>query len=101
MPRIKRGHFLKSPVDMGFIRTHPMINSAERDVRINRGEVNGVRKTPGWERIRVQFDSGAVDTGSPKEIAKAFEMRETIMSRRGIASAKGSGIENYGEKSVV
>ncbi len=61
-----------------------MINSVERDVRITRGEVNEVRETPGWERIRVQIDSGAGDTVGPKEIAKTFAMKETIVSKRGI-----------------
>ncbi len=46
-----------------------MINSVERDVRINRGKVSKVRETPGWERIRVQIDSGTIATVAPKEIA--------------------------------
>ncbi len=39
----------------------------------------------------------------PKEVAKAFKLKETIMSRRGIgfAAAHGSGIEDYGEKKIV
>ncbi len=44
------------------------------------------RERPGWERIRVQADSGAIDVG-PKEIA--------------FAAANGRGIKNYGEKKVV
>ncbi len=62
-----------------------------------------MRETPGWERIRVQIDSGAIDSEGPKEIAKAFEMKETVMSRRGIGfvAANGSGIKNYGEKTIV
>ncbi len=55
----------------------------ERDATITRGEVNEVRETPGWEMISVQIDSGAIDTVGPKEIAKAFEMKETAMSKRG------------------
>ncbi len=56
------GHFLKSPVDEEMRRkVHPMINSIQRDRRIAKGEVNEVRETPGWERIRVQIDSGAID----------------------------------------
>ncbi len=39
---------------------------------------------PGWERVRVHVDSGATDTIGPKEIARAFEMKETQMSRKGI-----------------
>ena len=39
----------------------------------------------------------------PKEIAKAFEMKETAMSRRGIGyiAADGSWIKNYGQKNIV
>ncbi len=35
-----------------------MINSLERDMRINGGEVNEVGDTPGWERVRAQIDDG-------------------------------------------
>ena len=40
---------------------------------------------------------------APKEVAKAFELRETVMSKKGIGfvAANGSKIENYGEKRVV
>ncbi len=39
----------------------------------------------------------------PKEIAKAFEMKDAIVSGGGIgfAAASSSGINNYGEKSIV
>ncbi len=45
----------------------------------------------------------AIDTVGPKEIARAFEMKETAMSRRGIGSvaAIGGGIKNYGEKKII
>ena len=68
-----------------------------------KGEVNEVRATPGWERVRIQVDSGAIDTVGPKDIAGAFKMRETEMSRRGIGfvAANGSGIKSYGEKKIV
>ncbi len=80
-----------------------MINKMERDKRSNRGEVNEVRETPGWESLRVQIDSGARDTVGPKAIAKAFEMKGTAMSRRGVGfvAANGSGITNYGETNIV
>ncbi len=70
---------------------------------MNRGEVNEVRETPGRERIRFQIDSGAIDTVGRKEIGKAFEMKETVMSKSGIglAAANGSGIKNYGEKKII
>ncbi len=77
-----------------------MINTAERGMRINRGEVREARGTPGWERLRVQIDSGAIDTVGPKEIARALEMKETAVSRRhfGIVAASGGGIISYGEE---
>ena len=79
------------------------ISSVERVTHEAKGEVNEVRATPGWERVRVQIDSGAIDTVGPKEMARAFEMKETEMSRRGIGfvAANGSGIKNYGEKKIV
>ncbi len=68
-----------------------------------KGEVNEVRATPGWERVRVQIDSGAIDAVGPKEIAKAFEMKETEMSKRGkgYVAANGSSIEYYWESKIV
>ena len=79
------------------------IGSVERVIPKTKGEVNEVRATPGWERIRIQVDSGAIDTVGPKDIAGAFKMRETEMSRRGIGfvAANGSGIKSYGEKKIV
>ncbi len=49
-----------------------------------KGEANEVRATPGWEGVRVQIDSGAIDTAGLQEIAKVFEMKETARSKRGI-----------------
>ncbi len=39
----------------------------------------------------------------PKEIAKGFEMKETIVSKRGIGfvAANGSGINNYGKEDTI
>ncbi len=69
-PERRRGHFLKSPVDEKvYHRIRPMIGSVERDMRIKRGEVNEGRETLGWEQIRIQIDSGAVDAVGPKEVA--------------------------------
>ncbi len=72
----------------------------ERVVRGSSGDVNEV--TPGWERVRVQIDSGANDAVGPKEVARAFELKETVMSKRGVGSvaASGSSIENYGGKKM-
>ena len=64
-------------------------------------EVNQIEH--GWERIRVQVDSGAIDTVAPKGVAKAFSIKETTMSRRGIGfvAANGTKICNYGERAVA
>ena len=79
------------------------IGSVERVIQKTKREVNEVRATPGWERVRIQVDSGAIDTVGPKDIAGAFKMRETEMSRRGIGfvAANGSSIKSYGEKKIV
>ncbi len=42
------------------------ISSVERVIQKAKGEVNEVRATPGWERVRVLVDSGAIDTIGPK-----------------------------------
>ena len=67
------------------------------------GEIGAVNKYPGWERIRVQVDSGAIDTVAPKNVAAAFDIKETEASRRGMGfvAANGTKIKNYGEKQVV
>jgi hypothetical protein len=70
----------------------------KRDARISRGEVSEVRETPGWEGIRVQIGSGAMDAVGPKENAKAFWMKETAI---GHVAANGSGSEYYGEKKIA
>ena len=51
----------------------------------------------------MQVDSGAIDTVGSKGVAKAFALRETAMSKKGIGfvAANGSEIKNYGEKRVV
>ena len=51
----------------------------------------------------MQIDSGAIDIVGPKDVAKAFEMKETAMSKKGIGyiAANGSGIKNFGEKKIV
>jgi hypothetical protein len=65
--------------------------------------VSAVSEISGWEKVRVQIDSGAIDTVGPKGVAKAFAMKETMMSKKGIGfvAANGSAIKNYGEKRVV
>ncbi len=75
----------------------------KRVVQKAKGEVSEVRATPGWERVRVQTDSGAIDTVGPSEVAKAFEMKETEMSKRGMGyvAANWSSGKNYDEKKIV
>ncbi len=65
--------------------------------------MNEVSATPGWERARAQTDSGAIDAVGPAEITRAFEMKETVMSKRGVGciAASGSSVENCGEKKIV
>ncbi len=41
-----------------------------------------MRETPGLERMRAQVDAGTVDAVGPSEIANAFEMKESVASRR-------------------
>ena len=76
------------------------INSVDKKDEKN---ILAVSKYPGWERIRVQVDSGAIDTVAPKEVASAFRVRETEASRRGLGfvAANGTKIKNYGEKQMV
>ena len=76
------------------------LSSIDRAPKGPKKTINEVRS--GWERIRVQVDSGAVDTVAPKHIAQAFKLRETAMSKNkvGFAAANGSKIENYGERKV-
>jgi hypothetical protein len=64
-------------------------------------EVNEV--SHGWERVKVQVDSGAIDTVAPKSVAQAFSLMKTTMSESGVGfvAANGSKIENYGERRVV
>jgi hypothetical protein len=79
------------------------IGSVKRSTEGSKGKVNEIRATPGWQRVRVQIDSGAIDTVGPKEIAQAFKMKETVMSKKGVGhvAAKGSSIKNYGEKKIA
>ena len=75
--------------------------SIEREAKNGKLQVNQVHR--GWERIKVQVDSGAIDTVAPPDVAKAFSTMETRMSEAGVGvvAAKGSRIENFGEKHLV
>jgi hypothetical protein len=81
--------------------TPPGIMSIEREAKNNKLEINEVCK--GWERIKVQVDSGTIDTVAPPNIAEAFSVMKTRMSEAGVGfvAANGSKIENFGEKQVV
>ena len=65
-----------------------------------KNQINVVNKENKWERIRIQVDSGAIDTVGPKDVAKAFNMEQSEMSIEGVGfiAANGSSIKNYGEK---
>jgi hypothetical protein len=64
-------------------------------------EINEV--SHGWERIKVQVDSGAIDSVAPRDVASAFSLMKTKLSEAGIGfvAANGSKIDNYGEKQLV
>ena len=57
----------------------------------------------GWEKIRIQIDSGAVDTVGPKSAGKAFYIKPTKASKAGkhYIAANGSTIKNYGERIIT
>ena len=54
-------------------------------------------QAPARERLPVNIDSGAVDTVGPKEVGRAFKLRETRASKEGknYVAANGSKIQNY------
>ncbi len=62
-------------------RSAKEISSVERAAQKATGDVSEVRATPVWERVRVQIDSGAIDTVGPEEIARPCEMIETQKSK--------------------
>ena len=76
------------------------VNSVDR-LMVNGNEVSQLMH--GWERIRVQVDSGAIDTVAPRSVGKAFNLRETVMSKNnvGFVAANGSKISNFGERTVT
>ncbi len=66
------------------------VSSIARAPKGAKKDIHEVRSV--WERIRLQVDSGAVDTVAPKHIVQAFELRETAtsMNEVGFAAASGS-----------
>ena len=65
--------------------------------------MRSIPRKKGWERIRVQVDSGAIDHVMPKDVAKGFEIRPTTASTKGqgYSAANGTIIRNHGEKRLV
>ncbi len=45
----------------------------------------------GWEKVRVQVDTGAIDTVGPEEVAKAFATKEDVMSKKGLGYVAVNG----------
>ena len=78
---------------------HWGIYSVDRDSNAVKRE----KPQPGWEKIRVQVDPGAVDTVTPKDTAAGISMKPSEASQKGIGfvAASGTRIENYGEKRVI
>ncbi len=68
------------------------ISSMERVIPKAKGEVNEVRVTTGWERVRAEIDSGATDAAGPNETAKAVEVKETEMPKGGIGYIAAKGV---------
>ena len=76
------------------------INSVDKlDSGRGAGEINEVHMKNGWEKVRVQVGSGAIDTVAPREVAAGLPIRETRAAKTGLGyvAANGSEIETYGE----
>ena len=77
-----------------------VIGSVEKDDSKTICNLNQDRE--GFEKIRIQVDSGAVDTVGPKSVGRAFEIKKTAASKSGrhYVAANGSAIKNYGERLI-
>ena len=55
-----------------------------------------------WEKIRVQFGSGAFDWVIPKDMVSGIPVIETESSKAGVCyvAANGTDIKNYGDKTI-
>ncbi len=73
-----------------------------RDSTGPKGEVTEIRATSGGARIRLDIGSGKIVALGPQALATAFEMKEAVMSRKGVGyvAANGCNIKNYGEKEI-
>ena len=56
-----------------------------------------------WERIQITVDSGAMRNVFPKNVAEAFEIKESVMSKAGInfVAANDTVIKNYGSRQIM
>ena len=57
------------------------MNSVETEANKSINDVN--QDHEGFEKIRVQVDSGALDTAGPKSVVRAFNIKETHASTHG------------------
>ena len=72
-------------------------------------DINGVQESPpqsnnpGWERIPVKIDSGAIDTVIPAAMAQGVKMVHTESSRSGpgFRAANGTPIDHYGQRAIA
>ena len=68
------------------------------------GEMNVMAVKEGqWERIQVTVDSGAMRNVFPKNVAQAFVIEESAMSKAGInfVAANDTVIKNYGSRKIL
>lgn len=65
-------------------------------------ELFSIEQRGGWDKIKMQIESGAVDTVGPPEVGKAFKLRETKAAKEGInyVAASGASIKYYGERVI-
>lgn len=77
------------------------IGNVDRVIGKKGHEINEVRH--GWKRVRVQVDSGAVDTVGQMHVAQGFELTETAAFRQNVSFgvANGTRIENCGERKIA
>ena len=63
---------------------------------------SGNTEHKGWGILRIQIDSGAVDTVGPQSAGRVFPIKPTKASREGnnYIAANGSPVKNYGERLV-
>jgi hypothetical protein len=58
------------------------------------GQPKGIRSVEefkGWEKIRIQVDSGAIDTVVPPGVARESQLKETKASKKGVGYVAANG----------